>query len=63
MRYAKTVKQVTFNEAIALMKGVPRSNLVMGYRYINNWSEEISRRSTKVSATEAVTAGRKHRDA
>lgn len=50
MRYAKTVKQVTFNEAIALMKGVPRSNLVMGYRYINNWSEEISRRSTKVSA-------------
>lgn len=50
MRYAQTSKQVAFNEAVKLMKGIPRSNLVMGYRYINNWGEEISRRSAKVSA-------------
>ena len=34
MRYAQTTKQVTFNEAISLVRGIPRSRLAMGYSYI-----------------------------
>lgn len=30
MRNAQTTKQVTFDEAIRLMEGIRRSNLVMG---------------------------------
>lgn len=50
MRYAQTVKQASFSEAVSLMKGIPRSNLVMGYHYTNDWGEEVTMRSTKVSA-------------
>lgn len=50
MRNAQVTKQVTFDEAIRLMEGIRRSNLVMGYRFINYANDECFIRPTKVSA-------------
>ena len=50
MRNAQTTKQVTFDEAIRLMEGIRRSNLVMGYHFINYANDECIIRPTKVSA-------------
>lgn len=50
MRYAQTTKQVTFNEAISLVRGIPRSRLAMGYSYINDSEKKVVMRSTRVSA-------------
>ena len=46
MRNAQVTKQVTFDEAIRLMEGIRRSNLVMGYRFINYANDECYIRPT-----------------